>query len=82
MNGELPPHDFLLVPLIPLTSKEVRMLETGQRVVFRKLDIHDASQVRGAAVYCARCQISLEALGSGERDGCRGPVELDDATSA
>lgn len=67
----LPPHDFLLVPLIPLTAKEVRQLEKGERLVIRKLDIQDQGQVRGAAVYCARCQIPLERLGSGERDVCR-----------
>lgn len=71
-DAGLPAHDFLLVPLIPLTDKEVKMLSTGQRVVFKKLDIHDPAQVRGSAVYCARCEIPLERLGDGEREVCRG----------
>lgn len=68
----LPSHDFVLVPIIPLTRKEVNLLSGGQRVVFKKLDIYDRAQVRGAAVYCARCEIPLERLGDGEREVCRG----------
>lgn len=76
-TDELPPHDWLLVPLIPITAREAQRLEEGTRVVFKKLDIQDPSQVRGAAVYCARCQIPLEKLGAGERDVCRGELSDD-----
>lgn len=74
-DAHLPQHDWLLVPLIPLTAKEVEMLARGQRVVFKKLDIHDTSQVRGSAVYCARCQLPLERMTAREQHACRGSGE-------
>lgn len=72
MPRELPPHDLLLSVLIPITRAELRRLEVGQRLVFKKLDPRDASQVRGSGVFCGRCQLPWEKMSEYEREGCRG----------
>ncbi len=77
MNDELPPHEWFLVPWIPLTEREVKNIENGQRMVFRKLDPFDAAQVPAAAVYCGRCKRMVGDLGWGERDECRGGDSLE-----
>lgn len=87
MNGEHPfsydahreevlqPHDWLLSALIPITQGELRRLHTGERVVFKKLDVRDPSQVRGSGVFCGRCRLSWERMSKTEREDCRGADE-------
>ncbi len=69
---ELPAHDWLLTMNVPITLGELKRWEDGQRVVFRKLDPHDESQVRHAGVWCARCLLAYAAMSERERQGCRG----------
>ncbi|HEY4451050.1 MAG TPA: hypothetical protein VGN13_05600 [Solirubrobacteraceae bacterium] len=73
-NGELQEHDWLLSLLIPITTGELLRLERNQRVVFRKVDPQDASQVRGSGVFCGRCQLPWEKMTDVERERCRGEV--------
>lgn len=69
---ERPPHDWTLIAIINLTEREASSLADGQRAVLRKVDPYDSAQCRATAVKCARCGLTIDALGDGERDGCRG----------
>lgn len=71
-NPPRPPHEWTLTAVINLTSAEARRLAEGKRAVLRKLDVFDRAQVRASAVICARCQLTIDALGDGEQDQCRG----------
>lgn len=72
---KLQPHDWLLSILVPITQGELRRLETGERVVFKSLNVRDASQVRGSAVFCGRCDLPWERMTETEREDCRGVDE-------
>lgn len=72
MSDEPRPHDWVLSMLVPITSAELERFKKGQRVIFRKVDPRDASQVRASAVFCAACQLPYEKMGWGELERCRG----------
>lgn len=67
-----PPHDWTLTTVIPITEPEAQRLHDGRRAVLRKVDVFDSKQVRASAVICARCRLTIDKLGDGERDECRG----------
>ena len=72
-------HDWILTVNVPVTDREVQRLGAGIRVVFKKLDVYDPSQVRGAAVFCARCEIPWARMTLEERGVCRGEDDNEDA---
>lgn len=72
MSAEPLQHDWVLSMLMPITSAELERFEKGRRVVFRKVDPRDTSQVRAAAVFCAACQLPYEKMGWGELERCLG----------
>ena len=77
ITGEALQHDFVLAMLVPITSAELERFKKGQRIVFRKVDPRDESQVRASAVFCATCQLPYEGMGWGELERCRGSIDED-----
>lgn len=54
-------HSWVLVIVTsPRTSREARRFLEGERLVFKKLDMSNAEDVRSASVMCAVCKLAPE----------------------
>lgn len=73
----LPPHDWLLSVLIPVTPRELRDMGEGVRRSFKIGFPERAADapVRGYGVFCGRCQLAAEDMTPEERKACRGSDE-------
>lgn len=66
------PHDWVMVLVLPLSESRARGVAAGERFSLKRVNVHDPADVRSAALICARCELTIDKLGAGERDVCRG----------